>query len=259
MDSDFTYYQATVPKKAITLVVHGLNVRPDAMFPIIEWLKQHGSDTCLVKLAGHHENSIPLQQVSFAAWESSMRKGYDYAKNIAIENKLPLVFLGYSLGALLGQLLLSSPEKPIAFDKQILLAPAIALRKRVNLLRFFFLFNDLRLPSFTPEAYRANKGLPVKWYKVVFKMNSNMRKGRCHKLNIPTLVFIDPKDELISYSRLAELCRRYQLTRYELVALDSDVRTGERPYHHLIINELAMGSRNWQLMTSKMRDFIFEH
>ena len=135
----------------------------------------------------------------------------------------------------------------------------IALRKRVNLLRFFFLFSDLRLPSFTPEAYRANKRLPVKWYKVVFKMNSDMRKARCHKLNIPTLVFIDPKDELISYSRLEGVCRRYELTRYELVALDSDVMGGERLYHHLIINELAVGNKNWQLMTRKMRQFIFDH
>ncbi len=257
LNPDFEYYPATVAKKAIILVIHGLNVRPDAMLPIIDWLNGQGCDACLVKLAGHHENSIPLHEVNLAAWEVSIRKGYDYAKNIATKNTLPLVFLGYSLGALLGQVMISKADKPLVFDRQILLAPATALRRRANLVRFFFFLNNWTLPSFTPTAYRANNRLPVSIYKLIFEMNGELRRNRCYKLNIPTLIFIDPKDELISYSQLSRLCIRYALSRHELVQLDSKMIAGERLYHHLIISEKVAGKKNWELMTRKMQCFIF--
>lgn len=258
LEHDIIYYPASLPVKAVTLVVHGLNVKPGAMLPLINWLNEEGSDVCLVRLAGHHENSIPLHEVSFVDWESSVRRGYDYAKNIATLNRVPLIFLGYSLGALLGQVLISSDER-IVFDKQVLLAPATALRKRVNLVRFLFLLGDRRtLPGFTPADYRANKRLPIKVYKILFKMNSDLLKTACQKLNIPTLVFIDPKDELISYTKLSWFCRRYGLTRHELVPLDSDPLGQERQYHHLILNEKVMGKKNWEMMTRKMQSFIFK-
>ena len=89
---------------AVTLVAHGLNVRPAAMQPLIDWLNSKGSDVYLVKLSGHHqEGGVSIQEVTAAIWWEEMVYGYNIAKRTASLQGLPVYFLGYSLGALLGQ------------------------------------------------------------------------------------------------------------------------------------------------------------
>lgn len=245
-------------KTAVTLVVHGFNNRPAAMLPLIRWLNDHGSDAWLVCLYGHREGAMNLLNITSGVWQEEMLRAYEVAKEEADRHKVPLYFLGYSLGALLGQSMLVLPMQTAAFDKQVLLAPAIALRRRAFLLRFLFYFGKtVALPSFTPSTYRVHSSLPLIAYRVLFGEERKLQKAEGNKLNIPTMVLIDPKDELISHKKLLQLIRRLGLIKYRVVGLDKKLKGRKVRYHHLIIDEQTMGKEAWAMATAEMRAFLF--
>lgn len=258
LNESVEYYNTTSPKKGVTLVVHGLNVKPSAMLDLIDWLNKHGSDACLVKLSGHYENSPDTWAMSMDTWQSEMRYAYDIARKIANASGVPLFFLGFSLGGLLGPAILSAGNGIYQFDKQLLFAPAIGLRTRSYLVKLSFFFNEKkRLPSFTPEPYRANNKLPILFYKIMFHEERLLKKNFFKHVNIPTVVFIDPSDELISYRKLNKLSQKFKLTNFRMVTLDKNLTGRETQYHHLIINERTMGRKNWEMVTGEMSRFLF--
>jgi esterase/lipase len=260
LNSSTEFYNTASPKKAITLVVHGLNVRPAAMLDLVKWLNEQGSDAYLVKLSGHHANSVNAAEITATVWQSEMISAYNLAKKASFDNLVPLFFLGYSLGGLLGPGMMCLGGGIYKFDRQLLFAPAIGIRTRSHLVKLsFFLDERRKLPSYTPKEYRANKGLPIRFYKIMFRQEKMLRKNRFMHVNIPTLVFIDPADELISHRKLSKLSRRFQLTNFRFILLDSDLTDRETKYHHLIINERTMGEKNWKVVTREMSKFLFEN
>jgi esterase/lipase len=247
-----------LPPKAITLVAHGLNMKPTGMLAITQWLNEQGSDVYLVKLSGHHEDSIHIKDITSTLWEEEMMHAYTIAKEAAIKSGVPLFFVGYSLGALLGQAMLLSLKEDKIFDKQILIAPATAIRNRSYALKLFaFIHKKIMLPSFTPSPYRANNFLPFTVFEVLFRNEKKLIEAQYQALNIPTLIFIDPKDELISYKKLVEYLRRFELTNHEIVLLDSNLKVRQSLYHHLIVSEETMGKENWKMATKRMAGFLF--
>ncbi|HYH16380.1 MAG TPA: hypothetical protein VD794_14220, partial [Flavisolibacter sp.] len=213
----------------------------------------------LVQLSGHYEEGVNIRQVTTALWQNEMFSGYTIAKQAAINYGLPLYFLGYSLGALLGQTMIALIQEKASFDKQILLAPAVAIRKRSHWLRILFFFNkQTLLPSFTPKDYRANKALPLHIYQILFNEEKKLWAAKEHHLNIPTLILIDPKDELISYSRLLQWINQFKLSHYRVIVLKEDLKNRKSQYHHLIISEETMGSVNWDIATNAIKQFLFK-
>jgi len=252
------YHPTPLSQKAITLVVHGLNMKPTGMLAITQWLNEQGSDVYLVKLSGHHEDSIHIKHITSTLWEEEMLHAYSIAKEAVIKSGVPLFFVGYSLGALLGQALILSLKEDNIFDKQILIAPATAVRNRSYTLKVFsYIHKRIMLPSFTPSPYRANNFLPFTAFEVLFRNERKLIEARYETLNIPTLIFIDPKDELISYKKLIDYTRRFELTNYEIVVLDSNLRVRQSLYHHLIVSEETMGKENWEMVTGRMTAFLF--
>jgi len=248
--ANLEYCPTAHPVRAVTLVVPGLNVIPSAMQALVEWLNDGGSHVFLVKLSGHHADSVPIMDVTRTIWETDMLNGYEAARRLAEEHAVPLYFLGYSLGALLGQSLLSMPGRDIRFDRQVLFAPATAIRKRNYLLKLLFGWDSLTLPSYAPERYKANKRLPMSIYKIMFGMEAELWKAG--RVSVPTLVFLDPRDELISYKKV----RRFFGMGAVIVPLSSRMRGRYGGYHHLIINASTMGETNWALVVEKMRSFL---
>lgn len=260
MKSDLSYHSTSLTKKAaVTMVVHGLNVKPEAMLPLINWLVGEGSDVYLVKLSGHHENGRNIKEVTSAIWHQEMLSGYEVAKTASLNYSVPLFFLGYSLGALLGQSMLALYGPETSFDKQVLLAPATAIRRQSYLVRLLFLLGKrTMIRSYTPTVYRVNKSLPLHIYQVLFAEEKKVWEKGFSSLNIPTLILIDPKDELISYKKLEKFIQRFALTNYQVVKLDDRLKDRNTSYHHLLLSEQSMGTKNWQLATEKMRQFLFD-
>jgi esterase/lipase len=260
LEKGIQYYPTAVKKVAVTLVVHGLNVKPVAMEPLINWLNTMGSDVYLVKLSGHYQESVGIEEVTTSIWQEEMVGGYEAAQKSALLQGLPLYFLGYSLGALLGQNMLSLDREGVPFDKQVLLAPATAIRPRSYLVKLlFFLDKRKLLPSFTPEGYRANKALPLRVYEILFTEEERFKKRCSNHLNIPTLVILDPKDELISYSKLVQQIKQYQLTNYQVLLLTDGNQNKKGGYHHLILDEETMGPSNWERATKAMSHHLFNN
>jgi esterase/lipase len=73
------YFPTTLEKKAVSLVVHGLNVKPAAMLGLIAWLNAQGSDAYLINLMGHNEKSGQIADVTAELWEKNMQGGYEVA------------------------------------------------------------------------------------------------------------------------------------------------------------------------------------
>lgn len=252
-------YPTTLPHiTAVMLVVHGFNNRPAIMLPLIKWFNGNGSEVWLVCLTGHRDTAMDPAAITTQVWKEEMLTGYREARKTADLHKVPLYFLGYSLGALLGQTMLVLPAKKAPFDKQVLLAPAVALRRRVVLLRLFCAVGrPASLPSLTPEAYRVNAMLPLQAYRVLFGEEAKLQSVANSQLNLPTLVILDPKDELISASKLRQWIHRSALSNYRVVYLNDSLTGRQTRFHHLLVDEQTMGKENWALATAEMKQFLF--
>jgi esterase/lipase len=249
------YLPSSTKAKAVSLVVHGLNVKPSAMLDIAHWLNEQGSDVYLVRLTGHAD-STNILNVTGELWDSEMLGSYEIAKRAAVAKNLPLYFVGYSLGALLGQDMVQFSNPQVTFDKQVLIAPAIGMRNRSHLVKALFFLNNKKLPSYTPVEVRANKGLPVKVYKILFQKEKRLYRSKFSRLNIPTLLVIDHDDELISERKLRRIIDQCDLTQYEFLTIKAGSQVGS-PYHHLIISEATMGNENWKMVTDKIKRLLF--
>lgn len=256
--SSIDCYSTAEKINAVTLVTHGLNNKPTIMLPIVEWLRGQGSEVYLVKLFGHHEGTTPIKAMEKDSWYQEIRNAYYQAFERARELNVPIHFLGYSLGALVMQYAITVHKGKMTFDKQVLWAPATATRlTSVFLQAFFLLPKKWHLPSFTPKDYRANKGIPIKAYQYLYYMKKQVRQSKFKYLNIPTLIIADPKDELIDVKRLKKDQLQYDLKAYTILELNSSKIGRQTSYHHLIVDERAVGRNNWQKMLEAMTGFLY--
>jgi tRNA A-37 threonylcarbamoyl transferase component Bud32 len=245
-------YKTPLAIKGVTLVAPGLNVRPSAMVHLINILNELGSDACLV-----HFSKIHHPDTTVDILEDDILEGYTMARSIAEKHAVPVYFLGYSLGALLGQYFLCVKPGTINFDRQILIAPATAIRlPRLVKSSITLLGDNLKIKSLAPGPYRLDKWLPAKMYKKLMYWERSILNARYAHLNIPTLLIIDPKDELISHSTLVRRMKEFHLTNYQCIILDSNLRGRSTPYHHLVIDEATMGSKNWSDVRTAIRTFL---
>lgn len=225
------------------------------MLPLIAWLNSQACDSILVKFTGHYKSSN-TEAITVRTWQQDMLNGYEAGREVAAQHKIPLFFVGYSLGGLLGIDMLFSLAGNTAISKQILLAPAVAVRDTASILKLLFWWDSLYLPSLTPPKYRANKSLSIHAYSTMFKILSNLKKPET-RLTIPTLAVIDTMDELISTQKLIKFLDRYITGQNELVRLNSKMKDRQGGYHHLIISKETMGEKNWELFTEKTKTFLF--
>jgi alpha-beta hydrolase superfamily lysophospholipase len=171
-DRSLRWYYSDKPGelKGVALVIHGLNLRPDRMQPIIAKLTESGIDVLGLSLRGHgenytHRNGIGEDQarleafknVSYQLWMNEAYLAYLHLKARGEEKGVPLFLTAFSLGGLIGlDLFASHPD--VRFDKVVLFAPAIRLHTTIYLERVLSPFPRLVIPSMAPQSYLANKG-----------------------------------------------------------------------------------------------------
>jgi hypothetical protein len=80
------------------------------------------------------------------------------------------------------------------------------------------------------------------------------RAGEGRGDETPTLVLVDPKDELLSYRTLMNIADDTPAWRVERVSAAGS--TLKRPVHHLIVDEPSLGSAEWRRMLALMEDFL---
>ncbi|MEE4600773.1 MAG: alpha/beta fold hydrolase [Desulfobacteraceae bacterium] len=268
----FRWYknQSREKAKGVALVIHGLNLRPDKMQTIISVLAGSGIDVLRLSLRGHGENYThhadideekarleAFKAVSFPLWLNEAYLAYTQARERAAQKKVPLFFVGFSLGGLIGlDLFASQPE--VHYDRMILFAPAVKLHSLHYLGRILSPMSRLVIPSMAPDSYLSNKkGTPVAAYNALFEGLKHFEKHVSRRLNVPTLIFIDEDDEFIPAQAFEKLKNDKKLDQWRLYIVKKGAAANRDAFHHHIIDESSTGKAVWQKMMETTIAYLF--
>jgi alpha-beta hydrolase superfamily lysophospholipase len=242
----------------VALVIHGLNLRPDKMESVITQLTEAGIDCLNLSLSGHGENYNHLQNmtsadarmetfksVTYPLWKTEAYQAYRLVKQKGKLNGAPLFFVGFSMGGLLGVDLLVS-NRNVQFDKMVLFAPALKMHLRNSFLKILSPFPRIVIPSVAHKSYLTNDGTPMAAYNALFDMHAHADENLGQKINMPTIVFIDKKDELVSYSGLQNMIRDQNLDQWKIIPVQKDKTGAQVKMHHLIIDPASVGEQMWR-------------
>ena len=237
--------------RGVTLVFHGLNLRPSRMDFIARDLASYGFDSYRATLPGHDGNMGAFKKTSRDENLRVAAAAYDEAAARARELGVPLHLVGFSLGGLVANdLMRVRPD--VHFDKMVLFAPAIVPRLFTHPLELLRWLPSLVIPSWSPQDYRANPGTPIAAYSALFDSVKSVNGTPCAHANVPTVVFLDPKDELVSTGRMKAFIAKQGLTKWDLVGVANDKSELPKPYHHLITDPEAVGRDEWRTIESRM-------
>jgi len=250
--------------KGVAVVLHGLNLRPAKMASIVRILTEAGIDALRVSLFGHgrnypHNATIgrkkarieALKTVSYRLWKQETYQAYRIARRRSDQFKVPLFLVGFSLGGLLGTDL-SVSRTDVRFERMVLFAPALDLRRILYGVRLLSPFPRLVVPSRASNSYRENSRLPVAAYNALFEALGHFKKNAGAKLNVPTILFIDKQDELVSYRGLKQFVKRHRLNNWSFHLVKKGKNGVIAKMHHLIIDESAVGDGVWQEIRQTM-------
>lgn len=251
--------------KGVALVVHGLNLNPARMHAITLELNDMGIDVLNLSLHGHGDNYlknqnlssaearlVSFQTVTYRLWMTEVYQAYLKVRERALIKKVPVYFVGYSLGGLMGcDLMLLHPD--VFYDRMVLFAPAFSITMESYLLKALTPFPDMVIDSISPLSYRSNKGTPMAAYKALFEAVDYFDKNANDKLNKPTLVFMDENDEFVPLEKLIDRIAQSKLDRWKVYLVQKDNNVGRDVSHHLIIDQDGVGGQMWKQMTDVMR------
>ena len=98
----------------------------------------------------------------------------------------------------------------------------------------------------THKSYLANDGTSIAAYNALFEMYAHLENSLNPKINIPTVVFIDKQDELISFSGLQNMIQDQNLYQWNIHPVKKDKTATKIKMHHLIIDEVSVGKNMWR-------------
>ncbi len=258
--------------KGVALVIHGLNLRPDRMQPVISKLTESGIDVLGLSLRGHgenytHSNGVEEDQarleafknVSYQLWMNEAYLAYLLLKERGAEKGVPLFLTAFSLGGLIGLDLFAS-NADVQFDRLALFAPAIRLHATIYLERVLSPFPRLVIPSMAPKTYLANKkGTPIAAYNALFDGLNRFNKNAGQKLNVPTLIFIDEQDEFIPLRKLKDLVEEKRWNQWQFYIVEKDKSAQDETFYHHIIDASSIGNAVWQDMMTAAVNHLLNH
>jgi pimeloyl-ACP methyl ester carboxylesterase len=243
--------------RGVALVVHGLNLKPARMADVIAVLNEGGIDALRLSLRGHGDNfrqregldeiqsrMEDFKGVSRSLWFRETLEGFEEARSFAHERRVPLFLVGFSYGALIGlDLLAAGPDA--AFDRALLFAPALSLRGWDYAIRLFAPFPRMIIPTLAPAEYLANPGAPMAAYNALFETLDRFESHIGSKLNIPTLVIMDPGDELVSFGGIKNLAEKHHLDQWRFHPVQNKGSLLKRTLRHIVIDEMSAGRKAW--------------
>ncbi len=266
MSSLELFHSVPAQISAVALVVHGLNYRPDRMQPVVDCLNHAGVDCLLLSLHGHGDNYVKLpgldavesrlhayRCVTTDLWLDELCAAYDIARSRADYFQVPMLYCGYSLGGMLGCLSLVEKNQ-VNFDGLLLFSPAIALDRYSLPMVLSNWLPNLIVPSVSPTYYRANRGTPAAAYHALFEGIARIYAGDMQRMNVSTLIFMDERDELVSYRGVNSLAEN--LSSWRMFTVRKSPPAEGNVYHHLIIGNPAVGTAMWSRITDQITRFV---
>lgn len=230
--------------KSEIVLIHGLNNNQEVFIPLKEALESKGFVVHLFSLVGHKNMS---QNLSLTSSINHLVKQFR-----KLSPDKTYYCIGFSQGGLALQLLPAEVKKNII--KQVLLAPALCVH-HAKVLEKLVRFIPKQIPFFSlaPKKLRQFNWLSVIYFDLLFNQINQFHSSDLS--NIPTLVFIDPKDELVSYRELKELVKKSK--HWNLITLN-------RPYlflkhlgqHHVIFHPDYFSTKDWSKFISQITNFL---
>ncbi|MGI5861656.1 MAG: alpha/beta hydrolase [Myxococcales bacterium] len=238
------WFPAKGAARAVALVLHGLNFKPARMESICRCLAGLGVESHLVVFTGHDGDLAALRAARRESFLADAARGYDEASRRAAELGVPMLLAGFSLGAVVGNYLLHAREDA-RFAAMVLFAPAFTPRAFTHAIRLLSPAPRLLIRSASPSRFRANDATSVSAYRALFDSIAALRAHGYARSNLPCVVFIDPRDELVSARGLRRLIRDRNLDQWTLVEVSNAGTTLERTLHHLIVGPEEVGAAQW--------------
>jgi esterase/lipase len=262
------YWETTVSNpRGIVIVAHGLNIKPSRMGApsaegtLVKLLLDSGYNVYRVTLKGHGGPIEDMQNVTRSDWLHDAYSQYCQAKTIAENGRLPLYLLGFSLGALVYEVLMNvETATPVQFEKMILFAPAVAVKPAARAVLWLQPFTNDRsiIRSVSPEEYRAQTGASIVAYKTVFDMEESLCSASFRNCNAHTIIFIDKKDEMVSLGILRKRINQYNLTNWRIYEVTNNGAVIRPQYHHLLIDKRCVSASTWRYISGKILNFLID-
>jgi esterase/lipase len=265
-----TYYSDDIPQdmentiwlaprdrpRALAIVVHGLNLKPSRMNTIASELNKMGILVLRVSLTGHRGDLEKLKHVERSDWLNDLLQAYRITSERAEKLYVPIYYIGYSLGCPV-VLDLVGTHKEVSFDKAVFFAPAISLKNYTHIIKLGNLLGKTAvIPGKTPPQYRVNNGTPVAAYNTLFEHINQINSTEFNRLNFDTLIFLDPKDELVSFKSLQRLILKEGLDKWDLLRIKSENKSTIDNYHHLMIDHDTAGDEAWCFIIDRMSEHL---
>lgn len=239
--------------KAVCLILHGLNLKPAKMDDWVSFLNEHGCLGIRMELSGHDGNKDSMKKVTHEKWRDDFNRHVNIAKQEAIKLNVPLYFLGFSLGALMG---VDFQSSHMLFKKMVLIAPAIATPWYAKAFRLFHIFGQgIMLPSRSPKNYQANFGTSIAAYEALFYIKNSLEEKGFSMANIDTLVIMDKHDELVPLKKVRKIIDKNRLNKWQLIIVNNQFAYNNFGFRHLLVDEGSVGLKLWQDITKK----VLEH
>ena len=215
-------------------------------------LSGHGANyLCANNAAAGEARLASLRRVTYGLWRDETIAAYQVAAQQAARLGVPVVLVAFSLGALIGcTAALNYAE--VRFAKLVLFAPALSLRRRSYVLKLLALWPHLVIPSATPISYRANRGTTIAAYNALYAARQDFERLIGSRLDVPTLAFVDPNDEMVSSAGLQQLIVQRNLAR-SASSPRAQEQGSQTRYHHLLIDQDSVGVAAWRSMMARMR------
>ena len=235
---------------ACALLIHGLNTLPTAMDALAAMLASQGVLVFRTALAGHGCPPEAFTAAGRERWLSDARRAWAVVTACADALDVPALAVGFSLGGLV-IVDLERSDPGFRPDGVILLAPASAVRARVNLLRVPAALG-LSVRSRAPSAYRSADRLPAEAYRALFACVDRLG-GRPLPVTAPCLVIVDPGDFLVDARALERAAAILPACRYVTVDAAGSVPGGR---HHLLLDPESAGTAAWAVIRRETAAFV---
>lgn len=236
--------------RGIFLLGHGLNLKIDSMNDFILDFNRKGFSVYRVCLDGHRKNQN-FKNTSDNKWKKEMSLSLKVLKDKA--DNIPMYFFGYSLSCLV---LLNNLKKDSKLQAAIFLAPPLRIKPIVNALTFLSNYLPaLSFKSLGPLDDAAQLKTHTNLYKSFRKNYNDLNKITDPlTINIPTLILVNKKDEVVSTKGIKSFIERKKLSNWTIEALP-----GNAPYkapYHFIFSKKYLDDLSWNALSKRIENFI---
>lgn len=229
------------------ILIHGANNNLEAFFPLKNEFEQMGYKVTLVTLPGHGKirKEAPEFKSAFALFNQTMLE----------LTKVPYSVVAFSQGALYFQLWLQKHQENLPL-KQVLLAPALYIHRQNFLYKLIQkLPSGLFIKSLAPKKFRRYQTFRIWEYRILLEsMNTFHRHKKA--LKVPSLILIDPKDEMVDAKKLETELGQDPLATFKLWPRDY-IRRG-LTYHHILFHPDHFQKDDWQAFIKEIQVFLRE-